>query len=267
MAKANFIYIGKNDRRKPTDSFYALKLSKRDKETLFPKWSAEQIKETIVYYPKTDDYKENELFVGGLGWKKFGKTNKVVIPTFSGNVEDWDEYLEKYGKYCLFYSLSGYSLDDMDCCAFNAQREFLSLLQCNGGIVKYQKYVENFKSIQEIQKKVFAEKLSFISETEMKYFVRDNLFTPYFAEWILSIPPYLDTPNDDYKMEVFYRKYRKHEIKLEHSDYDWKKISEIMDKEMEEGKVFPICMSDRMKMLFGEKCHTLYQYILEHFKD
>jgi anthranilate/para-aminobenzoate synthase component I len=163
--------------------------------------------------------------------------------------------------------LSGYSLDDADCCAFNAQREFLSLLQCNGGIVNYQKYVENFECIQEIQRKVFAEKLSFLSEYQLKTFINNNLFRPYFCEWLFVFSPYLDTPSDDLKMEAFYRKYRKHEIELEHSDYDFMKFCEIIDNEIKDGELFPICMSDRMRMLFGDKCSALYHYILENFKD
>jgi hypothetical protein len=30
---------------------------------------------------------------------------------------------------------------------------------------------------------------------------------------------------------------------------------------------FPVCMSDRIKMLYGEECKQLYGYILSEFKD
>lgn len=294
MEKARFYYIGKvGSRNIPQNEFFAIKLSKKDKEKLHPNWTEDELKKTTILCPQTDTYGDDKVFVSGIGWKKFGKTNKIVVPIFSGYIEDWDEYLEKYGKECLYYSLTGYSLYDMDCCAYSMQREFWSILQCDGGIEKYQKYVENIEEIQRIQKKVFKEKLSYMSDWEMKYFVDENLFKPCFNVFFITMPPYLDTPADDVKMENFYRRYRNHEIKSNHPDYerfnelrekiydkDFYKVSEeydllrnrindtitdTLEKEMNDDSVFPCCMSDRMKMLFGEKCSALYNYILKHF--
>ena len=308
MSKVKFIYIGKiMEHNIPKSGFYAFKLSKRDKEKLYPRWSENKIKETNVLYPQTHSFDGDEVFVRGLGWKKFGKTNKVFVPLFSGEIEDWDNYLKEYGKECLFYSLSGYALDDMDCCASNSQDEFLSIMRCKGGITQYQKYVKNIETIQEIQTKLFNEKLSYMSDYQRKSFIDKNLIRPCFKVFLFITSPYLDTPNDDEKLECFYRTYRHHEIETNHPQYsrmidlqglmqdesnngvfcytkkylDYKQeldairttinncVIDRLAEEMEEGEknVFPICMRDRLKMLFGEKCNNLYNEILEEFKE
>jgi len=294
MEKLKFIYIGKNsESRLPKNEFYALKLSESDKKELYPKLTEKQLKETTIYYPKTDNFYDDSLFVKGIGWKKIGKTNKVIIPTFSGNVEDWDDYILKYGKMCLFYSLSGYSLDSCDCCAYNLRNEFYSIFQCKGGILGYQKYVENMLAIQDIQRKVLEDKFSLLSEYIRNSYIDKYLFRPFFNMYFVVMPPYLDTPADDDKMLGFYRRYRYYEIEKGHKCYEKKKelekiifdqgkcgdytdeyygirtkiindVEYTIDKEISDG-IFPICMSDRMKFLYGEECCEKYQYILNNF--
>ena len=304
MSKLNFIYIGKTmEHLIPKGSFNALKLSNKDKRTLYPLWDEEQIKNTTVLCPCSLD--DKEVFVYGLGWKKFGKTNKVSVPLFSGELEDWDNYLNEYGKECLFYSLTGYSLKSNDCCANNMISEFLSLLQCKGGIKEYQKYVENVETIQEIQTKVFNEKLSFMGNYEKKSFIEKNLIRPCYRILFFISTPYFDTPADDDKMETFYRTFRHNEIKTSHKDYErMLELTKLMSEEIENGNsytspkyleykdeyhkiysainecvldtladeinedngVFPVCMKDRMTMLFGEQCTNLYTHIFEQYE-
>lgn len=266
MSKVNFIYIGKSEKRNiPQDGFYALKLSKRDKEELYPSWSEEQIKKTTVLYPQ-DSLNNDEVFVYGLGWKKFTKTNKVFVPLFSGEIEDWDNYLKEYGKECLFYSLSGYSLDSNDCCAYNSVNEFYSLLQCKGGIEKYQSYVSAMTRIREIQmdkiKEIFS---SYVSEWMVKHITDKCLFRPSMRIFMFITSPYLDTPEDDNKLEIVYRKKRYYELKEQYAD-NIVQIDNIIRKEIEDGVVFPICMSERLEMIYGKECNNLYNYILENFK-
>lgn len=303
MTKVRFINISNdNDYRKPKIEFKALRLSKRDKEKLFPLWNEEKLKKTEILYPQTDRFGEdNEVFVRGLGYKKFGKTNMVVVPVYDMEIDNWDEYLNKYGKYCLFYSLSGYSLDDFDCCALSSQREFYSLLQCNGGIKKYQEYVDMILKIQEIQTNKLKEMFSYLYDWEIKQIIQEKLFRPCYSIMFMTMPPYLDTPADDDKLESIYRKKRYNDLKITHhlykeykeldilaqkekeieshsNDYEdlrdkmylLKKeirndIVSVIDKEIEEGKVFPIYMSERMTLLFGEECNRLYDSILKEF--
>lgn len=270
MGKAKFIYINEKDSISD-ESFIALRLSKSDKRKLYPQWSDEEIKHNEVYYPKCYGG-DNEVFVSGIGYKKFGKTNKVIIPKFSGNVEDWDDYLNKYGQRCLFYSLTGHSLDSMDCCIYSGITEFYSILQCVGGIEHYQKFVDNVKAIQEIQKKVYKEKLSYKTEYGLNHFINGHLFRPSYHIMIISTPPYLDAIDDDMKMEEYYRNYRHHEIREEHPEYTPVQICEIIDKEFKEddndesdGGIFPCSMKERIKFLFGEECERLYKEILDEF--
>lgn len=294
------------EHRIPTEDFYAFKLGKRDKEKLHPNWGEECIKNTKILYPKTDDFYDDKVFVSGIGWKKFSKTNKILVPLFSGNIEDWDAYLNEYGKECLYYSLTGYSLDDGDCCASNSRDEFYSILQCNGGITKYQSFVEKIKRIQEIQTQIINDKLSYLSEWERKYFIEQNIVRPCFRILMFIISPYLDTIEDDIRMRRFYCKYRKHEIETSHPEYNrMTELTELMKEEGQKGiyvhtqkyveyqkerdeirgrikelvdstlseeidkydnGVFPVCSKERMRILFGDECVELYDYILTNFK-
>ena len=266
MEKLKFIYIGKgNENRLPKDTFNAIKLSKRDKEKLYPNWDVETIKNTEVIFPQTDGWSDNEVFVSGLGWKKFGKHNTMEVPVFSGYIEDWDEYLKTYGKHCLFYSLSGYSLDSCDCCAYISVNEFYSLLQCNGGIEKYQSYVSAMTRIREIQMDKIKEMFSsYASEWMLKDITDKCLFRPSMRIFMIITSPYLDTPEDDNKLENVYRRKRYYELKEQYAD-NFVQIDDIISKEIKEGVVFPICMSERLEMIYGKECNNLYKYILENF--
>lgn len=277
-----------------------------DKETLYPNWSEEKIKNTQVLYPQTDTYSDNEVFVYGIGWKKFGKTNNVVVPCFSGELEDWDRYIKEYGIECLFYSLTGYSLHSNDCCSDKYVSEFYSLLHLRfkGGIRKYQKFVDAVLKIQDIQKEKLTEMFSYKADWEVKDIIKKNTFYPCFRIFCVIMPPYLDTPTDDDKLERVYRIKRSHEITINHPRYkdltevdaqrkagfekegrsfEYEDLSEVywkIDKEIKndildilkeeiesDNGAFPVCMSNRLKMLYGEECNKLYDYILSEFKD
>ena len=307
MTKVKFVYIGREENHRiPKGEFNALKLSKKDKETLYPNWSEEKIKNTQVLYPQTDTYSDNEVFVYGIGWKKIGKTNKVVVPCFSGELEDWDKYIEEYGIECLFYSLTGYSLHSNDCCSYNYVSEFYSLLQLRfkGGIQKYQKFVDAVLKIQAIQKEKLTKMFSYKKDWELKKLIKENTFYPCFRILCVIMHPYLDTPTDDDKLEKVYRLKRYHEITINHPKYNeltkvdeqrkaefekngrsfvyeeltkvYRKIDELIKNDIldtlkseinSDDGAFPVCMSDRLKMLYGEECNQLYDYILSEFKD
>lgn len=306
MAKVKFVYIGREENHRiPKGEFNALKLSKKDKETLYPNWSEEKIKNTQVLYPQTDTYSDNEVFVYGIGWKKFGKTNKVVVPCFSGELEDWDRYINEYGIECLFYSLTGYSLHSNDCCSAKYADEFYSLLHLRfkGGIQKYQKFVDAMLKIQAIQREKLTKMFSYTKDWELKYIIEKYTFYPCFRIFLI-MPPYLDTPTDDNKLETIYRLKRSYEITINHPRYNeltkvdaqrkaefekegrsfeyeelskvYRKIDEIIKNDISDtlkseiysdNGAFPVCMRERLEMLYGEECNQLYDYILSEFKD
>lgn len=297
-----FIYIGQHKNQTPKGGFKAIRLSKSDKQKLYPTWDDDKIKKTDIIYPQTECFIDGKVFVRGLGWKKFGKRNVVDVPLFSGNIDEWDDYLLTYGERYLFYSLSGYSLDDMDCCAYKEQTEFLSSLQC--GVEKYQKYVDAILEIQEIQRKRMTDELSkYYFGNSLKNIVETRIIRPTFTIYSLVIPPYLDTVVDDDNLYLYYRDLRSNQLTHSHEKYDdmmdlkekrdniyvergyktkeyyvvdekycaLKKLidtnvkSQIMN-EVEDGSL-PICMKERIVKLFGERCAELYEYILNGFKD
>ena len=303
MNKLDFIYIGKEKNRLPKNSFNALRLSKKDKET-FCYFHHLEMTDDDILFPQTNTFcDENKVFIRGIGEKKFGKTNKVEVPVFSGNLDEWDEYLAKYGRWCLFYSISGYSLDDADCCAYKAIEEFLSLLQCKGGIKHYQEYVKTIKKIQGIQIEVIKEKFSqYCSDWEINNLCEKYIVQPDMRLGLLITPPYLNTLRDDDMLEIIYEKIRRYEIdKTNPLVADYKKIVEekqqeyqthhescryynLCDKatklhtriindslkqinqEIQTG-VFPVSTKERLRFLYGDECAKLYEEILINFKD
>lgn len=60
----------------------------------------------ITLYPIIPSlyYSDKEIFIYGVGYKKIGRS-VVEVPVFDGDSEYWNEYIEKYGIYCLFYSI------------------------------------------------------------------------------------------------------------------------------------------------------------------
>ena len=102
MDKLDFVYIGKEKNRLPKNSFNALRLSKKDKETFCHFHHLKMTDDDILFRQTNTFCGENKVFIRGIGEKKFGKTNKVEVPVFNGNLDEWDEYLAKYGRWCLF---------------------------------------------------------------------------------------------------------------------------------------------------------------------
>lgn len=307
MTKIKFFKIGTEEFshwKRPTEKFYAMRLSLQAKRKLYPQYEDETLRQIDLLMPKSDRLfcDENEIFIYGLGRRKFGKTNKIEVPVFSGNLEDWDEYLKTYGRYCLYYSLTGYELDCFDACACPTQYEFLSILQCKGGIKKYQKYIDNIFKIREIQEKKITETFK---GSKSKYYLESMLkelsTEPSFAIMGCSMPPYLNSMADDEKLENFYTEKRKiefwnahnyksrldeisnrmKELRKQNEDDElledeysslyteiFNEWNQVISKEIYgDDPVFPISMSKRMEMIYGKECVELYDKILKEFKS
>lgn len=263
----DFIYLHKlREERKPSffinGYFEAVSLT------------SEQLKQfnygyDVNLFPIIPMYGEKEMketFIHGIGYVKLKKKNIVKVPLYDyENEEDWDEYLNKYGRYCLYYSLTGHDYLSPACCEISAQAEFRSLVNYKIDIKRYQTYVYNVKQIQQIQRDILYKTYKFD-----KYKVDKCLFYPMFYiqfSWC-TCSPYLNTLSDDSKLEMAYRMIRCKEMSdnglgIVKNAID---ICSILHKEIEEGVKFPICMKDRIKKIYGERCAEFYQSILDEFK-
>lgn len=259
MEIAKFFYIKRRlDNLFPNGTFDVVVLkNKRLNEylTIHSNYEVNNKKEYRLPITATDG---KSVFVRGFGYIK----TKCIetIPVYDCTVDSWNDYVLKYGYHCLFYSLTGYTLNSNDCCAYNMQREFRSFVASGMGLVKYAKYVNLFQKINAIQLTTLKS-YPFIFKFEYdKYY-----FTPcYSLSGILTITPYADTIEDDDKMERLYRRIRTSELK-DNGVNDYQQIATIIDSEINEG-IFPVCSRDRMKLLFGDECVKAYTSILDDFK-
>lgn len=294
MTKAKFFYINRNNARQPKESFIALKLSLQTKRKLYPHLDDDVLKKMNIMYPQ-DLPEKDKIFIYGVGYVKFGKTNKVEVPVFSGEIEDWDDYLEKYGKHCLYYSLTGELLNSGSFVHSEEKKEFDSIFCMDGcydyGIRDHQKFVEKALRIEEIQNEVL-DKLF-----DNKY-LKDKLrFKPVFSIFGCPLIPMYDSLNDDGKLHDFYVEKRLKELYEQHPKFneietlelkmdcvrdacgrrshEYNKLIEKYDEMYTEIKtdnmriinkelidVFPVSVSDRMKMLYGEECEKLYESVI-----
>ena len=213
MAKMQFFYIGKSygSCKVEGDTFnaYRYKDKKTKKITLYPiiptNWS-------------TDNKK---IFIQGMGYKKVGK-NVVEVPVFDGDPKHWNEYLEKYGAYCLYYSIDGSDYLTMDCCAIHKQCEFRSILQY--GVEGYVDFINNFNKLSMIQiatiKAKYYPLISKYNILKMEYLIDNEWkFTPCFSLYGLPLKYSPNVINDDKCMESLYREYRSAVLKSDSADY------------------------------------------------
>lgn len=213
MAKMQFFYIGKSygSRKVEGDTFkaYRYKDKSTKKITLYP----------IIPTSWSTDNKK--VFIQGMGYKKVGK-NVVEVPVFDGNPKHWNEYLEKYGAYCLYYSIDGSDYLTMDCCAYQKQCEFRSILQY--GVEGYVDFINNFNKLSMIQiatiKAKYYPLISKYSMVKMEYLIDNEWkFRPCFSLYGLPLKYSPNVINDDKCMESLYREYRRAMLKSDSADY------------------------------------------------
>lgn len=207
-----FFYIGKSygSRKVEGDTFKAYRYKDKVTKniTLYP----------IIHTSWSDDKK---IFIPGMGYKKIGK-NVVEVPVFDGNPKYWNEYLEKYGAYCLYYSIDGSDYLTMDCCAIQKQCEFRSILQY--GVEGYVDFISNFNKLSMIQiatiKAKYYPLISKYNITKMDYLIDNEWkFTPCFSLYGLPLKYSPNVINDDKCMESLYREYRSAVLKSDSADY------------------------------------------------
>lgn len=271
MARMRFFYLNNGEINKlPSVSFDALRIRQNHEITLYP-------------FSNNDD---GNVFIYGQGWRKVRPRNKVTVPVFSLDSDDWNDYIEKYGIRCLFFSLTGRQYDSNDCCDTDMRTEFNSIIR--GGVDRYVRFIEDFLSLHEIQREKVEMELRRTDNYYPMY--RDRfLFRPMYYLFY-SFVPYsfgMDPECDDRRMENFYGLVRTHDLIREDSRYAayerllkdgrndeasalYRKISgdcnDIVRKEINtDNDVFPCSVKDRVRFLFGDKAEKLYTYLMDNF--
>lgn len=200
--------------------------------------------------------KENEFFAHRIGRIKLKNRKTYEIPLYDGDPAKWNEYKEKWGARCLYYSINGKDYSG-DCCNFKEMYEFYSL--CHSNVENYPTFVDLFTRMNEIQERVISDKL----DNHMLYKdTREGLFfRPSHTIMGFPFPFYADSVADDKRLELFWREYRRKGI-----PYPERYSKELMDEIAREidadNDVFPTSMSDRIKMIYGEECEQLYNSAL-----
>lgn len=207
-----FFYIGKSygSRKVEGDTFRAYRYKDKvtKKITLYP----------IIPTSWSDDKK---VFIPGMGYKKIGK-NVVEVPVFDGNPKYWNEYFEKYGAYCLYYSIDGSDYLSMDCCAYQKQCEFRSILYY--GVEGYVDFISNFNKLSMIQiatiKAKYYPLISKYNMLKMDYLIDNEWkFKPCFSLYGAFLKYSPNVIDDNKRMESLYREYRSAVLKSDSADY------------------------------------------------
>lgn len=211
----------------------------------------------IVQTVREKERKEKMFFYNGFGWIRLSGRKIYEIPLYDGEPAGWKKYIEQYGRFCLYYSINGKMINN-DCCDFREIQEFFSI--CNSDAEKYPAFVDAYLQMNEIQERIINEtfegKRLLTSE-------RDKLFfRPCYSIMGFAFPFSVDVITDDGRLEAFWRAYRA-------KDLSWpacvaKDFVEQVDREIgTENEVFPTCMSERIKMIYGSECDRIYEGVLK----
>lgn len=220
--KMQFYFLGKDYGSNPpkSNTFKAYKY--KDKET----------KETTLYPIKNEN--DKNIFIHGIGTKKIAPTKVIEVPVFDMIAEHWDEYREKYGDYCLYYSIDGSDLDDWDCCSQNKRNEYKSILET--GTAKYVEFINCFMQLSAKQSDIIKNKyLPLIQEHTCfceEKLIDEYLFRPqyYLLYTFFNTSAMPDVINDDKRMEKLYKDYRSAVLKNQNEDY--KKYRELLSESL-----------------------------------
>lgn len=203
--------------------------------------------------------KSYKSFIRGTGWKSSKKGYK--IPVFTGNTtEEIQAYIDEYGKFCLFYSITGFQLNCNDCVVWAMQQEFSVALSVGFDYVaKFTKRVNDLNT--KIQKIVMDKhKVDVLSNTFQwtggKYSENSQIISEYdlfnlrpaysIMAYFLT-KPHVDVLNDDSRLEKHYRAVTS--------------FKHIETKPNE----FPVSMKKRLEFLFSKEVARDYEAIMKEF--
>lgn len=192
-----------------------------------------------------------EAFIRGKGWKKAKKAQ--LVPLFEGTTKaDFEAYLKTWGKYCLFYAITGKELNSGDCIVWHAQQEFIVLLSV--GYDYIQSFYERITAINRIIDATIKKHLN-VTEITTRYiqnkkgfFSTDKFFQvrPTYSLMAYFITaPHVDVVSDDDKL--------------------WKHFVELYKPTEAEMQAFPVSMRDRLTFLFGKEASDMYEAVMKDF--
>jgi hypothetical protein len=241
-----FFYLKPTSWTPKTDTFYAIKVD----GNMHP---------CTYQTGLNDESTKFESFIRGTGWKTSKKGYQ--IPVFSGNTqEELQAYLDKYGKFCLFYSITGFGLNSGDCVVWAMQQEFNVALSIGFDYVakftkrindlntKIQKIVMQKHKVDILSKTFqwtggrYSEGAQIIGEYDLFYVKPAYSVMAYFLT-----KPHLDVVSDDRKLEKHY-----------------KAVTSYKHMEANEGE-FPVSMKKRLEFLFSKEVAKDYEAIMKEF--
>lgn len=264
-----FYYLGKgyNSKKPEGETFKAYK--HKDKETGL-----------ATYYPVIPSLCGDceNVFINGVGWKKVGK-NGVDVPVFDMESGHWDEYCEKYGKYCLYYSIDGTDYDSHDCCSLRRENEFNSIMKY--GVEGFVKFMDAFMQLHGIQLRAMKERYlpligdcpRFKENDKIKEFLFSPCYDLGYSFLVCRYSP--DILMDDRKMENLYKEYRTAELTRKSEKYRLyeemeKKKFELLDQLREEyGNSFQYCDCEETREYYrlDSECHKLYMESTKEIRE
>jgi len=204
-----------------------------------------------------DESTKFEAFIRGIGWKKAKKGYK--IPVFKGEtLEEMQAYIEQHGKYCLFFSITGFELNSGDCVVWAMQQEFNVALSIGfeyvSGFVKrlndlnakIQKIVMDKYQVDVLSDKMqwtggrYSEGARIIGQYDLFYVKPAYSLMAYFLT-----KPHLDVVNDDSKLEKHYK-----------AVVGYQHIEANPDE-------FPVSMKERLEFLFSKEVAKDYEKMMK----
>ena len=241
-----FFYLKPTSWSPKTDHFYAIKV-------------AGEMHPCTYQIDYNDEPTKFESFIRGTGWKKSKKGYK--IPVFKGDtIEEMKAYLEEYGKFCLFYSITGFQLGSDDCVVWAMKQEFNVALSIGfeyvSGMVerinklnsKIQKIVMDKHQVDVLSRKMqwiggqYTEDSHLVGEYDLFYVRPSYSVMAYFLT-----KPHLDVINDDNKL--------------------WKHYVAVMGykhTQANEGE-FPVQMRARLEFLFSKEVANEYEALMKEY--
>jgi hypothetical protein len=201
-------------------------------------------------------YNNNTVFIYGTGHKKVKEKDIVVVPQITEGINIQD-YLDLYGKDCLFYTLTGRLINSGDVCYRQINAEFDCMIYF--GVDKWMDYINRVNKLINVTKNIYIEKWGinpYIDKIQTaknkQYIFRQNIFKikiNHFLIGILRVKPHFDVIQDDLGVE---------------NTYKYLILNEPL-ADVENDINFPISMKDRLEYLFNDYVSNEYKSLMNYF--